>query len=66
MVQLVMKKVKNSKKCTKEEEDTMAAIAKNYVYEVKTADSKRIIEQPAVSKSFLKDCKKVAQKYQKK
>ena len=51
---------------TKEEEGTMAATLKNYVYEVKSADSKRILEQPAVSKSFLKECKKVAQKYRKK
>ena len=51
---------------TKEEEGTMAATVKNYVYEVKSADSKRILEQPAVSKSFLKECKKVAQKYRKK
>ena len=49
---------------TKEEEGT--ATVKNYVYEVKGADSKRILEQPAVSKSFLKECKKVAQKYRKK
>ena len=44
----------------------MAATVKNYVYEVKSADSKRILEQPAVSKSFLKECKKVAQKSRKK
>ena len=44
----------------------MAATAKNFVYEVKATDSKRIISQPAVSKAFLQECKKVAQKYQKK
>lgn len=53
------------RKCTKEE-DTMAATAKNFVYEVKPVDSKRIIAQPAVSEAFLKDCKKVANKYRKK
>lgn len=51
---------------TKEEEDTMAAMAKNYVYEVKALDGKKILSQPAVSKDFLDDCKKVAQKYRKK
>ena len=50
----------------KEEEGTMAATVKNYVYEVKGADSKRILEQPTVSKSFLTECKKIAQKYRKK
>lgn len=59
-------KKEDLKKCVKEEDDTMAATAKNFVYEVKATDSKRIISQPAVSKAFLQECKKVAQKYQKK
>ena len=44
----------------------MSATARNFVYEVKAKDSKKILSQPAVSKSFLEDCKKVAQKYRKK
>ena len=44
----------------------MAVGAKNFVYEVKGQDSKRLIERPAVSKDFLSECKKAAQKYQKK
>lgn len=54
------------KKETKEEEGTMAATVKNYAYEVRAKDGKRIMAQPAVSKAFLDDCKKVAQKYRKK
>lgn len=56
---------KNVRGNTKEE-DTMAAAVKNYAYEVKPKESKKIIAQPAVSKAFLEDCKKVAQKYRKK
>lgn len=44
----------------------MAATVKNYAYEVKAQDGKKIMAQPAVSKAFLNDCKKVAQKYRKK
>lgn len=44
----------------------MAATVKNYVYEVKAKEGKKIMAQPAVSKAFLDDCKKVAQKYRKK
>lgn len=47
------------------EEGTMAATAKNYAYEVRAKEGKRIMAQPAVSKAFLDDCKKVAQKYRK-
>lgn len=50
----------------KEGDDTMAATTKNYVYEVKCTDSKKIIAQPAASKAFLEKCKQVAKKYQKK
>lgn len=60
------KHVKNRKGQKKKGEDTMSATARNFVYEVKTKDSKKILAQPAVSKSFLEDCKKVAQKYRKK
>jgi len=42
------------------------ATTKNYVYEVKCTDSKKIIAQPAASKAFLEKCKQVAKKYQKK
>ncbi|MCO7172543.1 hypothetical protein NIA70_10295 [[Clostridium] scindens] len=41
----------------------MAATAKNYAYEVRAKEGKKIMAQPAVSKAFLEDCKKVAQKY---
>jgi len=50
----------------KEEEKHMAAMVKNFVYEVEMEESKKIREQPAVSKLFLEDCKKVAKKYQRK
>ena len=55
----------NNKEKNKEE-GTMAATVKNYAYEVKAQDGKKIMAQPAVSKAFLNDCKKVAQKYRKK
>ena len=48
------------------EEDNMSATARNFVYEVKARDGKKILAQPAASKEFLEDCKKVAQKYRKK
>lgn len=44
----------------------MALTIKNYAYEVKVKDGKRIMAQPAVSQAFLNDCKKVAEKYRKK
>lgn len=44
----------------------MAATVKNYVYEVCAEERKRIMKQSPVSKEFLEDCKKVAQKYRKK
>ena len=44
----------------------MAATVRNYAYEVRVKESKKIMAQPAVSKAFLDDCKKVAQKYRKK
>lgn len=55
----------NEEKLAKEEEGTMSATAKNFVYEVRSKESKEIIAQPAASKAFLDDCKKVAQKYRK-
>lgn len=48
------------------EEDTMAAAVKNYAYEVPAKDGKKILAEKPVSKAFLEDCKKVAQKYRKK
>lgn len=44
----------------------MSATARNFVYEVKARDGKKILAQSAASKEFLEDCKKVAQKYRKK
>lgn len=44
----------------------MAATVKNYAYMVKANDAKKIMDQPAVSKDFLEECKRVAQKYRKK
>ena len=58
------KKLNEQNQKTKEE-DTMSATARNFVYEVKTKDSKKILTQPAASKTFLEECKKVAQKYRK-
>ncbi len=40
----------------------MAATVKNYVYEVDSKEEK-IMSQPSISKSFVEECKKVAQKY---
>ncbi|MCI6121499.1 MAG: hypothetical protein MR696_06940 [Lachnospiraceae bacterium] len=59
---------KHSKKNqhSEEEEGTMSATAKNFVYEVKSKEGRKIIAHPAASKAFLDDCKKVAQKYRKK
>lgn len=48
------------------EEGTMAATVKNYAYVVKANDAKKIMAQPAVSKDFLEECKRVAQKYRRK
>lgn len=44
----------------------MSATARNFVYEVSAKDVKKVLEQPAVSKEFLDECKKVAEKYRKK
>lgn len=57
---------KRKKRRQTKEEDTMAAAVKNYAYEVKADEGKKILEQPAVSKAFLKECREVAQKYRKK
>lgn len=51
---------------TKEGNDTMSATARNFVYEISKKDSKKVLMQPAASKKFLDDCKKVAEKYRKK
>ena len=48
------------------EEDTVAATAKNFVYEIKAKEAKKILAQPPVSKEFVDNCKKVARKYRKK
>ena len=55
-----------NKRNNSKEEGTMAATVRNYAYEVRVKESKKIMAQPAVSKAFLDDCKKVAQKYRKK
>lgn len=44
----------------------MAATVRNYAYEVRANDGKKIMAQKPVSKAFLDECKKVAQKYRKK
>jgi len=51
---------------TKEGNDTMSATARNFVYEISAKDTKKVLAQPAASKKFLDDCKKVAEKYRKK
>lgn len=51
---------------TKEGNDTMSATARNFVYEISAKDTKKVLAQPAASKKFLEDCKKVAEKYRKK
>lgn len=51
---------------TKERNDTMSATARNFVYEISSKDTKKVLAQPAASKKFLEDCKKVAEKYRKK
>ena len=43
-------------------DDTMAASARNFVYEIKVSPTKQV-EEPKVTKEFLEMCKKVAQKY---
>lgn len=58
--------VKKTDKILTKESDTMATQVKNYVYEVRAEEGKKILAQPAVSKSFLEECKKIAQKYHKK
>ena len=62
---MLMNETERLSEFTKEEGDTMSATAKNYVYELKHTDSKKVLAQPAASKSFLKTCKEVAQKYRK-
>ena len=63
---MVLELSKRKKRRQMKEEDTMAAAVKNYAYEVKADEGKKILEQPAVSKAFLKECREVAQKYRKK
>lgn len=58
--------VKKTDKILTKESDTMATQVKNYVYEVRAEEGKKILAQPAVSKLFLEECKKIAQKYHKK
>lgn len=57
---------RNSENDTKEGNDTMSATAKNFVYEISAKDTKKVLAQPAASKKFLEECKKVAEKYRKK
>lgn len=60
-------KSNTKEKCdTKEGNDTMSATARNFVYEISSKDTKKVLAQPAASKKFLEDCKKVAEKYRKK
>ena len=47
------------------EEGTMAATARNYAYEVRAKDAKKILAQQPASKAFLDECKRAAQKYRK-
>ena len=49
----------------KKEDDTMSAVARNYVYEVKTTRESGKNEK-VVSKKMLAMCKEVASKYPKK
>lgn len=58
-----MKKEKNNK--NGKEDDTMSAVARNYVYEVKVKKGDKSKEK-TVSKSVLAMCKEVASKYPKK
>lgn len=44
----------------------MSATARNFVYEVSAKDVKKVLDQPPVSKEFLDECKRVAEKYRKK
>lgn len=48
------------------EVDTMAATARNFVFEVKNASESSAKREAVISKEFLEDCKKVAEKYRKK
>ena len=57
---------KQAKDKPKEEVDTMAAAARNYVYEVKVSNKKNTKQEAVISKEFLESCKKVAEKYRKK
>lgn len=61
----IMKSDKSDDKEIKKEDDTMSAVARNYVYEmkVKSNDEKK---EKAVSEKILAMCKEVASKYSKK
>lgn len=50
----------------KKEESTMAAAAKNFVYEVSAKEFKKVESTPSITKEFIEECKKVAEKYRKK
>lgn len=43
-------------------DDTMAASARNYVYEIKV-DKNKQVEEPTITKELLNLCKTVAKKY---
>lgn len=49
----------------KEEDDTMAAVGKNFVYEMKV-NKENPKKEPVISKELLELCKKVANKYPRK
>lgn len=59
------KKHKDAKPITKEG-DTMAATARNFVYEIKIDKNTKDTKEPTVTKAFLKECKEIAEKYRKK
>ena len=45
---------------------TMAANTKNYVYEVDKKNVQTVLKSPGVSKHFIEECKRIAEKYRKK
>lgn len=59
-----MSKDKNILAKDDKEDDTMAAIANNFVYEIKANNKAK--EEKTVTKSFLAMCKEVSKKYPKK
>lgn len=62
-----MKEQKNNMaKGNTKEGDTMAATARNFVYEIKMDKNRKNVEEPTVSEEFLKECRKIAEKYRKK